>query len=438
MKSSFQTILIIVFAAAFVVAVVVFSGVFSSGNSSKTSTTPSGQVALWGILPREQVRPFLDAFNGSGKGYTINYTEHDPSTFAQELIVALANGVQPDLVMVTSEIFSQFKDKMALIPFQAYSERTFRDTNIDGAQIFLQKDGIVAYPLLVDPLVVYYNKDILASERFILPPQTWDDLVQSVPLFTKRAKDGSLTQSAIALGTTNNVDHFRDILSALFLQTGTPIIKYDTTLNKNTASLVTGVSSDPSAPLPSEQALSFYTTFSDPTVGSYSWNRSLPSSLDVFLSGKSAFYIGRASELFSIQQQNPNLNFDVEELFQPTGALRHITYGSFIGIGALRSGLNQIAGYAALRELTTSSAIDSFAKAVSLPPARRDLLLVQQDNPYVSVFFKSTLGAYSWPDPDPQTTQSIFSGMITDVTSGKKNVITALYDANKDLQSAIR
>lgn len=441
MAKSFQTFLIVGFAAAFVIAIAVFSGLFSS-KSSTSSSTPTGQVIIWGVLPRESVQPYLDNLNTTGSGYTMQYSEHNPLNFQQDLIVALANGVQPDLVMFNSEIFSQFKDKLVTIPFNVISERTYRDTYVDGAQVFLNTTGMVGYPLLVDPLVVYYNKDLLAAKNFVTPPATWNDLVQSLPLFVKRSTNGALTQTAIALGTTTNVHNVRDILSALFLQTGNAIVSYDSGLNRFAAVLAQGSSTTQSnqtgVELPTIQALRFYTSFSNPTGSTYAWNRSLPDSQSVFLSGKSVFYIGRASELFSLQSQNPNLNFDVMPLFQSDASTRAVTFGSFIGISMLKAAPNPTAANLALTLLSQESAVDTFSKSASLPPVRRTLLLAAQQNPYVSVFFKSALNAFSWPDPNPQTTNTIFNVMISNSTSGKADPATALYEANQDLQNSIR
>src|ERR1700761_8609692 len=185
MKLPFQTIIITVFIIGFVVAIAIFSGLFSSSSSKKTSTTPTGTVIVWGVLPNDKMQTYVDTFNSENKGYTLVYSEHTSANFYQDLITALANGQSPDVVLVSSEIFSQFQDKLYTIPYAAYSERTFRDTNIDGAQIFLSSTGVIAQPILVDPLVVYYNKDILAGKNFVTPPTTWAGLEQAVPLLTK-------------------------------------------------------------------------------------------------------------------------------------------------------------------------------------------------------------------------------------------------------------
>ncbi|HWC58042.1 MAG TPA: extracellular solute-binding protein, partial [Candidatus Paceibacterota bacterium] len=349
---------------------------------------------------------------------------------------ALANGAPPDLILFTSEEFSQFKDKLYPIPYTVITERTYRDTNIDGAQIFLSKNGILGIPLVVDPLVVYYNKDILAKSNFVVPPPTWSDLQKTIPLLTQTDSKNNLIQSTIALGTANNVDHLRDILSALFLQTGNAIVSSDA--SSGTPSVVLAASPTGSTTTPTAQALQFYTSFANPTSSNYSWNTALPDALQQFLAGKSAFYIGRASELFTIQAQNPNLNFDVAQLFQ-TGAsnTRPLTFGSFYGVGILKNAPNFTAAYAAVTALGATASVDALSKALSLPPVQRSLLLVPPTSPYVSVFFNAALSAFAWPDPNEAQTTATFQTMITDVTSGKSDPVTAIYTASKNLQSSL-
>ncbi len=436
MKSSFQTILVIIFVVVFAGAVLVFSGLISFGTKKAATTTPQGTVVVWGVIPQSLMQGYLDTFNIGGNGYTITYSEHDPNTMPQELIVALADGTPPDLVIFSSEIFSQFKDKLYVIPYAAYSERDYRDANIDGSQIFLTKEGIVGLPLVVDPIVVYYNKDILAQASFVIPPKTWSNLQQSVPILTKRDARNNITQSAVALGTAANVNNVTDILSTLFMQTGNSIIGYDGASNTNQVML--GNAPAGSSVPPTAQALEYFTSFSNPTNVNYSWNNALPMSIEQFLSGKSAFYIGRASELFTIQSRNPNLNFDVAEVFQTDPAARPVTFGSFIGVGMLKAAPNPVAAYAAATYIASSPSIDGLSKSLSLPPVRRDLLLVQQNNPYVSVFFKAALSAFAWPNPNPAKSESLFRDMITAVTSGKSEATTAIYDTTRDLQSITR
>ncbi len=433
MKFSFQTFLIGFFILAFIGAILIFSGIVKIGKSSTQDNAVS--VSVWGIYPQSIIQPYFDKINSRNKTISLNYLEKSESSLKSDLINALANGLGPNIVISDSANLISFRDKLYTIPFATYNERLFRDTYIDGASIFLNKDGVIAIPMLVDPLVVYYNKDLLAGANYVIPPSSWESLLSSLPKFVKKDSKGAIISTSIGLGESANVNHFKDILSALFLQTGNPIV----TLNNNgvyESRLALGTSD--SQTLPTAEALDFYTGFSNQATDRFSWSRTLPSTLDMFLSGKSAFYIGRASELFTIQSRNPNLNFDVTTMFQPKDAIRPITFGSFSGAGIIKSSPNFTASYTALGEITSKEFINYLSSNTALPSVRRDLLLAAQENPYVQAYFKSALSSFGWPDTDPQTTDEIFRAMIKSVNSGANTPIQAIYEASRNLQSISR
>lgn len=438
MKSTFQTIVIAVFVVAAIVAIAIFSGIFgsSSNTSTQQDTGPSGSVAIWGTVPYSMMEPYVQGINDQSLGYTIQYEEHTEKDFYQDLITALANNAQPDVVLFPSELLHKIRPRLYAIPFAAYSERSFRDLHVDGAQIFLSKEGIIAMPMVVDPMVTYFNKDILATRSFVAPPLDWTTMQQLAGTFVERDAKNTISQAEIALGGADNVNHARDILSAMFLQTGNSIISRDPVSGANSVMIAEGKSTG--SGIPTEQALTFYTSFINPLNRNYSWNNAMDDSLTVFLSGKSAFYLGRASELFILRRRNPNLNFDVVQMFQPKGLLRPITYGSFISFGVIKNAPNFKAAYAAVTALSQKNNVDTFSKLLSLPPVRRDLLLVAPSDPYVTVFFKAALASFSWPDPDNAASEKIFRDMVVAVSSGSKNAITAISDAARDLQNIIR
>jgi ABC-type glycerol-3-phosphate transport system substrate-binding protein len=43
-------------------------------------------------------------------------------------------------------------------------------------------------PLFVDPIVLYYNKDILSNEGIVNPPRTWDELFLLNSVLTKERR----------------------------------------------------------------------------------------------------------------------------------------------------------------------------------------------------------------------------------------------------------
>lgn len=434
MKFSFQTFLIGLFIVAFIGAILIFSGVIKVGKSATSGVVT--RVSVWGTYPQSIVAPYTEKINTQDKTLSISYTEKSNISLKNDLINALANGTPPDLVISDAGNLFSFRDKLYNIPYATYNERLFRDSYVDGASLFLNKEGVMAVPLLVDPLVVYYNKDLLAGQNYVIPPSSWSGLLSSLPRFVKKDSKGVITQTAIGLGEFSNVNHYKDILSALFLQTGASVVAVNP-INGIYEQRLSVAGSDGES-LPSADALAFYTGFSNQATDRFSWSRTLPSTLDMFLSGKSAFYIGRASELFTIQSRNPNLNFDVTTLFQADEAVRPITFGEFSGAGIIKAGTNFTASYTTLGYLTSKEFVEYLSGSLSLPSVRRDLLLTSQQNPYVQVYFRAALSAFGWPDIDQSATEGVFRDMIRRVNSGAQTPVQAIYEASRNLQSIVR
>ena len=434
MKLPFQTILIGVSIAAFIGAILIFAGVIKVGSSSQSSSS-AATVSVWGVYPSTVVQPYIDSLNIENKSTRIYYEEVSGDALAGRLTAALAEGQQPDLLITDSENFFSIRNRVYTIPFTTYPERSFRDTYVDGSALFLSQDGVMALPLLVDPVVAYYNKDMLAGKNYVVPPTTWTSLVSLMPQFVKNNAKGAITQTLLPFGEYSNVDHFKDILATLFLQVGNPITTFDTVTQSYTSTLATTGASEEN---PVISALAFFVNFSNPTSDTYSWNKTLSSGLDMFLSGKSAFYIGRASELFTLQKRNPNLNFDVTQVFQPVGIVRPTTFGSFSSLSIVKATTQFDAAYTVAGQLSGKEFVEYLAGETALPPARRDILVTPQKNPYVQVFFKSALNAFGWPDINPAATENVFRDMIQGVTSGRYTPAEAIYETSRNLQSVIR
>jgi len=186
---------------------------------------------------------------------------------------------------------------------------------------------------------------------------------------------------------------------------------------------------------PSQSAVNFYTQFSNPTSPNYTWNRSLPSSYDYFVSGKLATYFGFASEIFSIQQKNANLNFDVTYVPQIKDAQKKIVFGHMYGMALVKQSKQISVAFSAITSFTEPASLTTLEKQTNLPPVRRDLLSAKPTDDFRVVFYNSALLAHSWIDPDPAQSTNIFRDMIESITSGRARVSEALSSANDQLNS---
>jgi ABC-type glycerol-3-phosphate transport system substrate-binding protein len=426
--NNFQTILVAVFLAFFVFGVMIFSGLIDFGSKTKSNNI-SGEIIVWGTLPSSQISELL--FNnlpGSGDAFSVTYVEKKVDELDQDLIEAYAKDKGPDLFILPSDMVLKNNNFIYKIPYTSYSEKTFRNSFIDGADIYLSKDGVLGFPLLVDPLVLYYNKDMLTNESILYPPATWDELFSLNPKLTKKDKDGKIINSMIALGQYDNVNHVKDILSMFLLQSNNPII---IPIDKGYRLAFKDVSTDGISPI--NQIVNFFLEFSNPSKESYSWNRSQPSSFDMFTSGKLAFYIGYASELFKIESVNPNLSYDVTMIPQTKGANLKRTYGNIytIFISNKSKNLTSSSGVASL--IKDSSFLKELGIATSLPTATRSLLADKPTDPYIATFFDGAIISRSWFDPDNKQTDQIFKELIENSISNRLSVGSAIDKASNQL-----
>lgn len=431
--NNFQSILVAVFLAFFVFGVLLFSGIIKIGGGNTGVDAISGRIVIWGTLPASQVSSLIEGVGGNNASFTVNYREQKADTYEQNLIEAFAKDTGPDLFILTPDMLLENSNFIYKIPYQSLPEKSFRTSYIDGADILLANDGVFGYPLLVDPLVLYYNKDMLSNEGILYPPTSWDELFNLNSKLTKKGSDGTITQSMIALGQYDNVNHSKDILSMLLLQSGNSLVS-----RTDTGYSMTIKDSLPGGVSPFEQIVNYFLEFSNPSNDSYSWNRSMPDSLDMFTSGKLAFYVGYASELFKIQSINPNLSFDVTTIPQTKGSNIKRTYGEMYTLVASKKSKNLASGLALESLLIAPDFEKSLGVSASLPTANRSLLSEKQANPYLSTFFNEAVIARSWLDPNKEQSDSIFKELIENSLSNKLSVSDAINKAYNQLDLIIR
>lgn len=422
--SKFQIILTAVFGLLIVVSVIVFSKYQGSGDKI-------AKVELWGTISQSDFYNIIAKTSlSNNKNIELTYREKNPETFDNELLEALAGGGGPDLFILPHDKIFKQKNKITIVPFSFYSERLFKDSFAEGAEIFLDQQGIIALPVVVDPLVMYWNRDIFNQVNLTNPPKYWDEFYNLASLISK--KDGSLnvTRSAVAFGEFGNVSHAKEIISNLMMQAGTPITS---TLGNYYISVMSGSFNKPI--VPAEAAVNFYTEFSNPVKPSYSWNRSLPSSSSYFLGGDLAIYFGFASELPQIQLKNPNLNFDAGLLPTTRNDGSYVSYGRFYGLALSRGAKDPNAAFQTAVILSSTEGAAAWSEALNLPPVRRDLLARQPGSAYKEIFYKSAIRSKAWLDPDPALTEAIFKNMIESVTSGRERVSLAVSRASNELSN---
>jgi ABC-type glycerol-3-phosphate transport system substrate-binding protein len=419
--SLFQGILVGVFALGALIGLFVFATYSSDGSGAGGV----GAVVIWGTLPRAELdMALLEMGKIEAKLKSVTYVEKNVDTLPSELASAIATGSGPDLLLASQESLYGLAKFLTPISTDSVSPSAFTGTFIDEGGLFTIPDGSGYYglPFLVDPLILFWNNDILSSSGIAKPPATWEALVGLVPNLALLTPTKQITRGLIGLGTYDNVYNARAVLSALFLQTRVPISAYG---NNGMFTANLGESGSGGPPL-GQAVLAFYTQFADPAKVSYTWNTSLPNSRQAFVAGDLALYLGFASESRVLSALNPNLNYNVAQLPQPATATGKVTYGLVYALMIPRGARNPSGAFEVAALLTNNVEQEIAATFTSLAPSTRSLLGTLPADPVRSVAYTSALYSKGWLSPAPSAVDQVFSSMIGNVVTGRLETGAAL------------
>ena len=424
--SAFQLILLIVFGALGIIGVLIFA--LAVGESGEGSI---GEVEIWGTLDGEVFSEVIARAGDADpnlKGVT--YAEKDPVTYESELTNALAVGRGPDIFILRQDYVMQNAGKVIPFPFSSLTSAQFQSAYADAGSPYLTSVGVLALPILADPLVLYWNRDILSAGGVAKPPSFWDEVLS----IAQNAKinvhnvSGGVVKSAVALGEYSNVDNAKDILSALILQSGGDITKNDGAGNLAPSLVPQSGAGGRGA----ESALRFFTQFADPSKDYYSWNRGLQSSRQGFSAGDLALYIGFASEEPIIRSMNPNLSFSAAPMPQVREGGRTVNTARVYALAVSRAAKNPAGAGIAAGLLSSPEISKNLSAALGMSSALRDVLAAPAEG-NVLLANREVLIARSWIDPDPVKTSGIFRDMIERVSSGRMQVADSVQRANEEL-----
>jgi ABC-type glycerol-3-phosphate transport system substrate-binding protein len=413
--------IMVIFGAFIVIAVLSFSGFIPiPGGDGKVEM--AGGLILWGTDNDESMSLFLGKISmGLGSQITVKYTQKSPETFANDLIEALASGSGPDMIILPQDLIIRLESKIAPFDSETYSERDFKNTFIQNGEIFIRPKGIVALPISIDPMVMYWNRDIFTNKSVALPPKYWDEFLTLAPILTEKNENNDIKVSTLSFGEFQNVTNAKEILATLILQTGNPLM---TEVGSSLQPVLSGLAAKN---IPSVGAVfRFYTDFADPVKNIYSWNRSLPESKRAFLSGDLSVYFGFSSELSDIREKNPNLNFDVASIPQIRDYPLRLTFGKTEGIAVLNVSKQKPLAFYVAKFITTPESTTLFAEVNEKISPSREVLAIVPTDPIRKIFYDSTIISKSWLDPNLEQTREIFKSTIEDIISGKTTTEAAV------------
>ena len=422
----FQVLTIVVFLVIGIIGIAMFAtGKTGIGGSNYKAT-------IWGVLPKANVDAGLESFRLKGQDPSFTYIEYPEQGFEQAILKAIAEGNGPDAIIFPDYMYYNQINKLLTIPNTTITAEQYTNTYLDLARKFTVQNGIKAFPILIDPLVMYYNVDLLKSEGILIPPKDWVEFANLTEKVVRKQDNGIIDRAYTALGEYGNIDHAKDIVFAMLAQVGVKLSFYD----PEQGVYVSGLINQTTSSRLSREVMIYYTEFANPTKTSYTWNKSFKSSREAFLSGDLAIYFGPGSEVEYMRTRNPNLNFAIASIPQAYPD-KKVTQGKVYSLGFMVTSKNPNATYQSVMSFFDTFQMNkSLSDSIHLASARRDVLLkseLAKTNVDAAVINNSAIYAETWLDPDAYSTDEILSKMITAIVSGTQNISDAINDASERL-----
>jgi len=424
----FQVIVMVIFGLIALVGLFLFANFkgFSSG------IKPLGPVTVWGSLPYAPLSDTLSLLKQKHSELSnVTYVEMPEATFDADLANAIAAGRGPDLIIITQEQLATEQDKIVLITNNQTTERFFRDTYLPEAEILLYNKGSYGIPFVLDPLMMYYNRTQLSSVGAATAPTTWEAVAGISPALTRLDATGSVTKSGVAMGTYENVENARAVLSLLFMQSGS-------TLSERGADGIQSTLNRSGGQAGSTAAINYYLQYANPAKTSYTWNRGLPSARHAFTAGDLGIYFGYASEQPFLAAGNPNLDFDMAPVPRPGTLETRVAYGRLYAFAIPKASQNAVGAERTAYLLTGVDVLPALARSLNMAPAQRQLLVPAQGDLFEGVYYPEALIAQGWLSPSPQKTDDLFATMVQSVTSGRQATVEAIGTLAQAISAALK
>lgn len=447
--STFQIILLTVFGSLGVAGIMIFALI-----QANVGGTTIGPVVIWGTLEETEIRTSLRSAADEDQRFAeVTYVKKDAVDYDAELKDALASGKGPDLFIMRTDHAVRDATYAIHIPYAQLSESQFKGTFLDAAEPFLAEDGVVAVPILVDPLVLFWNKDALATAGIAAPPQYWDQVPSMVEKLVKKSDSGTVEKGGIAFGSYDNIPAAKDILATLVMQAGGAIT------GKDNAGKLRPLLATQGGTTLSVTALNYYTEFADPSQPDYSWSKAFKNAEQAFAAADVAMYVGHASDMASITALNPNLHFEMARLPQIRTSTYALNTADVYGLALSRASKNARGAITVAYLLAAPEITSPIAKSLGMVSALRRVLspnTAPAANPSANEQIDALQGLVSgtaktedsllsyeanisraWLDPDPDKTGLVFRDMIENTVSGALKASEAVQRADKQINEVL-
>lgn len=319
-----------------VIILCLLGGVFYLKNMNSSQAPKPVDLTIWGLWNDPSAfQPAIDGFQKLHPNVKISYVHQNLVNYRNRVENEVLNSQGPDIFIMHNSWTQMFLSHGALskLPPEVMSLDEFsKDFYPAAKQSLTQGNDIYSLPLEQDGLEMYYNQDLLQQASNSAVPKNWFEFRDTAKKLTQMDAQGNIQVSGAALGDTQNIAYWPEIVGLLIAQEpGSDLSKPGSRANAT--------------------ALSFYSQFvSDKTYKT--WDANLPSDTSQFINGKLAFYFAPYSQAAVIKSANPNLHFGIAPVPQiplnPT-----ITWSGFWTWAVSPTSPNQLEAWQFLKYLTS-------------------------------------------------------------------------------------
>lgn len=385
------------------------------------------KIVVWGVWDEAEVYDdFITDFKNAHKNVKeIEYkkfacNKSECLDYMEQVTQGLAAGEGPDIFMINNTWVPAHKDKMIsldsvndslaaakkekIMNLREYGDAFFPVAKKDLT--FKDKDGverIYGFPLYMDNLAVFYNRDLFSLASMSPPPSNWTwqqfegkilsfaDYVRKTTLIDEF---GNIKKSGAAIGYGKNVSRAPDILAVLMMQMGSPIVNEDWESVMDSQS----VGADGNSFSPGEASLDFFTKFTDLNQPSYCWNKEMHHSIDAFTANEVGMMINYSNQIEIIKRKAPNINFGIAPLPQISNDTKRVNFASYWAFAVSKQAKDQkaVECFNFLKFLTEKAQAEKYAEKTGRVSARMDVAEAQKEDPWLGVFADQAISATSF------------------------------------------
>jgi ABC-type glycerol-3-phosphate transport system substrate-binding protein len=289
-----KTLKVVVSVISFLIILVPLLFIFLKYNPFKNKgvSTKRGEIVWWSlgideVVAKKMVADYLKD-NPKAK---INLIVESEIDYGERLLNSLKDGKGPDVFTIHNSWVPMMAEQLDPMPANVYSQEEYSKSYYSVvSKDFKTTEGIVGIPLEYDALTLFVNEDIFSRSGKTYP-KTWDEFATLADELTLKDGKGFILQSGAALGITQNVDYWQEIIALLLLENKSNLFSPNTNPTVEQTSF--------------EALLSFADYYSTAKV----WNSSLPSSTTAFADGKAVMIFAPAKAAREIKKISPNLKF---------------------------------------------------------------------------------------------------------------------------------